>query len=72
MTKEELDNLWELYREFCLSINVTAVYVPDFLAWIERRKMIDGILEQIQGKDIRCACGKEWKHPGKHDEPIVS
>ena len=72
MTKEELDNLWELYREFCLSINVTAVYVPDFLAWIERRKMIDGILEQIQGKDIRCACGKEWKHTGEHDEPIAS
>jgi hypothetical protein len=43
MNKEELDNLWELYREFCSSINATAIYVPDFLAWIERRKIIGDV-----------------------------
>ena len=39
MTKKQLDNLWELYREFCTAINATSVYVPDFLAWIERFKL---------------------------------
>ena len=39
LTKEKIDLLWELYREFCSEINMTAVYVPDFLAWMEKIKL---------------------------------
>lgn len=68
ITKEELDKLWNMYREFVVVVNVNSVYVPDFFAWIEKFKChFDGI-----PKELRCACGKEWKHPGEHDEPIVS
>ena len=54
MKKEQLDNLWELYREFCSSINATAIYVPDFLAWIERRKMPEEVGEDYIVLGNRC------------------
>lgn len=115
MKKEELDNLWVLYREFCSKITVSAVYVPDFLAWIDKFKLKE---ETKEGKDYvflgnsaverpvsfctefgyislgkyystiihngtcndcknkekepgKCACGKEWKHAGDHNEPQI-
>ena len=38
MTKEELDKLWELYRDFCNRANQAnmVMHVPEFLAFLEK------------------------------------
>lgn len=38
MKQEELDNLWKLYREFCLACNQSNMVnaTAEFLAWLER------------------------------------
>lgn len=40
MTKEEIDTLWTLYREFCLACNQGGMTgsAPEFLAWLEKYK----------------------------------
>lgn len=41
MKKEELDKLWELYREFCNAVNQAniAPYAPEFLVYLEKFKI---------------------------------
>lgn len=41
MKKTELNNLWILYREFCIACNQANMVnsVPEFLVWIEKFKI---------------------------------
>jgi hypothetical protein len=43
MKEEEIDNLWKLYREFCLSCNQanTVPFASEFLAWLEKYRLTE-------------------------------
>lgn len=41
MNREELDKIWKLYAEFCITAHQTQTRnsesAPDFLGWLERK-----------------------------------
>jgi len=59
MTKEELDKLWELYREFCNRANQAnmVMNVPEFFAWIEKFKVNNQNIYSV------CADNEDWHEP---------
>lgn len=71
MDKQQLDNLWQLYREFCLMCNQSDMVntTAEFLAWIERFKLdktTTSIIDiSMRPKCFRCANGETCIHQEK-------